>query len=340
LSAHRRREPAWVSLPDEELLDRRISRLGLRIAGTVLEKRVDALARALERAGLRFRPHVWLSTDWFSPEGVPGLAMPFYLAHPRLVALERRQMLEAEGSSGPACLKLLRHETGHAIDTAYRLHHRKRWREHFGPASRPYRATYVPRPGSRNFVHHLDDYYAQSHPVEDFAETFAVWLARPGRWRREYQDWPALRKLGYVDELMVEIADQPARVRCRERTDSVGTLNMTLREYYARKKAHYGEDDRSVYDHELERLFRSGGRGKRAAVFLRERRARLRRQITRWTGQRAFAVDEVLGDMIRRCRELGLRLSHSERESAQAAIVIVTLHTARIQRIRHREYVR
>jgi hypothetical protein len=271
---------------------------------------------------------------------VPGFALPFYLAHPRLAALERRQMLEVEGGSRTACLKLLRHEAGHAIDTAYRLHHRKRWREHFGPASRPYRATYVPRPGSKRFVHHLDDYYAQSHPVEDFAETFAVWLARPGRWRREYEGWPALRKLRYVDELMGEIADQPARVRSRERTDSVSTLHMTLREYYERKQVHYGEDDRSLYDHELERLFRSGGRRKRASVFLRERRAALRRQIVRWTGQRAFAVDEVLGDMIRRCRELDLRLAHSEIESEKAAIVIATLHTARIQRIRHREYFR
>jgi hypothetical protein len=75
-------------------------------------------------------------------------------------------------------------------------------------------------------------------------------------------------------------------------------------------------------------------------VFLRERRANLRRQVTRWTGQRAFAVDDVIGDLILRCRELGLRLSLSERESEKAATVIVTLHTARIQRIRHREYLR
>jgi hypothetical protein len=329
-----------VRLPDEALLDRRISRLGLRIQGSVLEERVAALHRSLERVGLRFRPHIWLSTDWFSPHGVPGFALPFYLAHPRLAALERRQMLEIEGGGRVACTKLLRHETGHAIDHAYRLHWRKGWRERFGPASRPYRATYVPSPGSRRFVHHLDDYYAQSHPVEDFAETFAVWLAGPGRWRRTYAGWPALKKLRYVDELMGEIRDLPQPVRSRERTDAIGTLRMTLRQYYERKKAHYGEADRSIYDHELRRLFTPGGRRKRAAVFLRERRSALRRQITRWTGQRAFAVDEVIGDLILRSRELGLRLALSERESAQAATVIVTLHTARIQRMRHREYFR
>jgi hypothetical protein len=327
-------------LKDEALLDRRISRLGLRIEGTALAENLASLEHSLERAGLRFRPHVWLSTDWFSPEGVPGFAVPFYLAHPRLIALERRQMLEVEGSSRAACLRLLRHEAGHAIDHAYRLHRRKRWRQRFGAASRPYRASYVPTPGSRRFVHHLDDYYAQSHPFEDFAETFAVWLSHPGRWQREYQGWPALRKLRYVDELMAEIRELPAPVRNRERTDAIGTLRMTLREYYARKQAHYGEDDRSIYDRELLRLFDSGGRRVRAAVFLRKRRAALRRLIARWTGHRAFAVDEVLGDLILRCRELDLRLSVSERETAQAAAVIVTLHTARIQRMRHREYFR
>jgi len=336
----RRREPAWTDLPDEALLDRRISRLGLRIEGTPIEAGLDRLSRGLERAGIRFRPHVWLSTDWFSPHGVPGFAVPFYLAHPRLVALERRQMLEVEGGGRTACMKLLRHETGHALDNAYRLHWRKRWRQRFGPASRPYRATYVPSPGSRRFVHHLDDYYAQSHPVEDFAETFAVWLAQPGRWRSEYAGWPALRKLEYVDDVMTEIRDLPPVVRSRDRADAVGTLKMTLREYYQRKKAHYGEEDRSVYDHELQRLFGTGGSRKLASTFLRERRAALRREVSRWTGQRAFAIDEVLGGMILRCRERDLRLAMPERESAQAAAVIVTLHTTRIQRIRHLEYFR
>ena len=336
----RRSEPAWAALDDDALLERRISRLGLRIEGTPIEEGVARLDRSLARAGLRFRPHVWISTDWFSPHGIPGFAVPFYLAHPRLVALERRQMLEVEGGGQADRMKLMRHEAGHAIDNAYRLHWRKRWRQRFGLASRPYRATYVPRPGSRRFVHHLDDYYAQSHPVEDFAETFAVWLGQAGRWRREYAGWPALRKLEYVDALMTEIRDQPPLVRSRERMDPVGTLKMTLREYYRRKKGHYGEEDRSVYDHELQRLFTRGGRRKRASAFLRERRAALRREISRWTGQRAFAIDEVLGGMILRCRELELRLAMSERETAQAAAVIVTLHTTRIQRIRHREYFR
>ena len=332
----------WVGLVDAELLDLRICDLGLTVPGSPLEERVAQLGDELGRAGLRFRPSVWLSTDWFSPHGVPGFAIPFFLAHPRLKRLERRQMLECEGGRRGWCDKLLRHETGHALDTAYRLHWRKSWRQHFGRATAPYRATYVPRPGSRRYVHNLDDWYAQSHPIEDFAETFAVWLRGRGRWRSRYAGWPALRKLEYVDALMREIGAAPQPVRSRERPDSLSRVRLTLREYYRRKKAHYGEEDRSVYDRDLSRLFGgAGGRGHRSAsAFLRERRLELRRQVATWTGQRPFVVDEVIRGMILRARELGLRLAHPERETGEGAAVLITLHTARIQRMRHREYFR
>jgi hypothetical protein len=336
----RTRRPWWASLDDEALLDVRLSRLRLRAEDGALGERIRQLGGELERAGLRFRPSVWLSTDWFSPDDVPGFAIPFFLAHPRLARLERRFMLEVEGQPRGWCMKLLRHETGHALDTAYALHRRKAWREHFGSVSAPYRSSYVPRPESRAFVHNLDDWYAQSHPAEDFAETFAVWLRSRGRWRSRYQGWPALRKLVYVDDLMREIAGERPRVRSRERPDSLTTLNLTLREYYRRKQAHYRRGDGSVYDRDLKRLFTTGGTRKRASVFLRERRLVLRRQVARWTGQRPFQVDEVLRGMIRRARELDLRLAHPERETGEGSAVLVTLHAARIRRMRHREYLR
>ena len=87
----------------------------------------------------------------------------------------------------------------------------------FGPASRRYPADYSPRPRAGNYVLHLGHWYAQSHPTEDFAETFAVWLQPRARWRRDYAGWPALRKLEYVDALMAEIAQAPAAVRLAAR---------------------------------------------------------------------------------------------------------------------------
>ena len=338
-----RRRYGWARLPTEELLDVRLSDLRLSLPDSPLAPRLQRLERELAAAGLAFRPRIWLSTDWFSPSGVPGFAIPFFLAHPRLQRLERQQMLDVEGGSVEWCMQLMRHETGHAIDNAYRLHWRRRWREHFGPASAPYRPSYVPRPSSRRHVLHLANWYAQSHPIEDFAETFAVWLQPHSRWRVRYKGWPVLRKLLYVDELMDEIAEQRPVVRSRERTDSLPGLRMTLREYYRRKKEHYGEPDRSVYDRDLRRLF-SDSRAHRhrrlASSFLRDRQADLRGQVSFWTGQHAFVVDQVLRDMIARSRDLRLRLARSERETSEGAAVLLTMHAVRLLRRRDPEYFR
>ena len=175
---------------------------------------------------MRFRPHCWLAQEWFSPDGIPGIAIPFYLAHKRLMRIERRFMREVEGGNRNWLMRILRHEAGHAIDSAYRLRRRKHWRAVFGPASLPYPDTYRPRPGSRRFVQHLGAWYAQAHPTEDFAETFAVWLKPNSQWRREYAGWPAYAKLQFIDQLAQEIGDQRPQVtdrsthRGRDRRDA------------------------------------------------------------------------------------------------------------------------
>jgi hypothetical protein len=173
----------WHDLPDAALLDVRFCELGVTIEGSWLEPRIAQLYSELEARGLTFRPHFWLSTDWFTPDGVPGIAIPFYLAHPRLMRLEKAQMLQVEGGNHDWCMKILRHEAGHAFDNAYELRRLRRRVELFGKPSVPYPDFYLPRPYSKSFVLHLDSWYAQSHPDEDFAESFAVWLAPDGDWR-------------------------------------------------------------------------------------------------------------------------------------------------------------
>ena len=202
----RTREPAWTRLSDAELLRTRFCDLRLTLRNSEVERHMREIRRSLQSRGIKFRPHMWLSEEWFSPDGVPGIAVPFYMAHPRLQRLERRFMGEVEGGNANWLTRILRHEIAHALDNAYRLRRRKSWRRTFGRASRPYPDIYSPRPASRAFVLHLGHWYAQSHPTEDFAETFAVWLQPRARWRREYQSWPALRKLEYVDKLMAHIA--------------------------------------------------------------------------------------------------------------------------------------
>lgn len=317
-------------MPDEKLLDWRLCDLGLTLEGSVLENRIERLHDDLERRGLRFRPHFWISSEWFSPDGVPGVAIPFFVVHPRLRRLERAQMLEVEGGTEEWCMRLLRHETGHAIDDAYRLHRRKDWRATFGNYSQEYTQSYQPRPYSKRFVLHLDYWYAQSHPAEDFAETFAVWLRPGSQWRKRYVGWPALRKLEYVDRLMKEIADRAPAVRSRERTESIGQLRTTLRQYYLEKRRRYGDDRPNFYDRDLRRLFRPHEKGTRAtsaARFLRRMRPRIRRQVARWTGQFQYTIDQVLGQMIDRAEELDLVLDVDADEAAREATIMLTVQT-------------
>jgi hypothetical protein len=222
----------WAGLPDERLLDVRLCDLDLSIEDTPLEQRIAQLHGELAARGIRFRPFFWLSDDWFTPDGVPGTAIPFYMAHPRLARLQQSHLLEVEGGTPEWCMRILRHETGHAIENAYRLRRRRRRVQLFGRSSQPYPRYYTPRPYSRSYVVHLEPWYAQSHPDEDFAETFAVWLNPDVRWRERYAGWPALKKLEYVDALMREIGPLRPVVTSRRRVDPLSRLRKTLRQHY------------------------------------------------------------------------------------------------------------
>ena len=143
-------------MTDRQLLDLRLCDLPLRIPGSQLEERIERLYRELDSRYIAFRPHIWLSEEWFTPDGVAGFAIPFYLAHPRLIRLERTQVLEVEGASEGECMRILRHEAGHAIDNAFRLHARTSWTDTFGSYRVPYPEWYQPHPGSRDYVLNLD----------------------------------------------------------------------------------------------------------------------------------------------------------------------------------------
>ena len=308
---------AWETLSDEQLLSLRFRDLRLRIEGTDLEDAIERLYRELATRGIRFRPHCWLAEEWFSPDGVPGIAIPFYLAHRRLMSIERRFMREVEGGNRNWLMRILRHEAGHAIDSAYRLRRRRHWREVFGPASLPYPDTYRPRPGSRRFVQHLGAWYAQAHPTEDFAETFAVWLKPRSPWRREYRGWPAFAKLEYIDELAEEIGDAKPAVTNRIRIEEIAHEGRTLRQHYEHKLARYRMPRRSGADELLLKVFTAVPHRRsapKAASVLRDMRNPLRQQFVRSGAFSEYLVHQVLRLMIERCEALNLYTRGTRRE--------------------------
>lgn len=309
----------WTRLSDEQLLSLRFCDLKLTLDRSPLKRGLKRLNRELRGRGIDVRPHVWLAEEFFSPDGVPGFAVPFYLAHPRLERLERRIMREVEGGNSRWLMRILRHEAGHAIDTAYRLRRRRRWREVFGAASQPYPHRYRPRAGSRRYVHHLGEWYAQSHPTEDFAETFAVWLKPRSDWRSSYADWPALHKLRFVEELMAEVGGSRPVVRNRIRIEPLDANRRTLAQHYRAKLSRYRHYRRGIADELLRRIFTAQplrSRPMRASTLLRAARTELVASAVRELDAERYCMQQHLRMLITRSDALGLYVGAGGRRRA------------------------
>ena len=323
-------QPNWRNLDDEALLDWRISDLDLRMDGVVAAC-VAQLHKELKAKNLVLMPPCHIGDEWFCPEGCAAIFIPFYLFDDRLRKLERKLVLEVEGGTRDECMKLLRHEAGHAYSYAYRLQRKKKWQHHFGLASQEYPETYRPRGYSRSYVVHLDGGYAQMHPDEDWAETFAVWLAPGNRWRRKYAGWPALRKLEYVEELMGTLAGKAPVHLEAYRVGTESSLRLKLRTYYRRKQEAYAETFPDFYDADLRELFvampveRSQRNGHLcAARFMRQRRRGIVAAVSQWTREPKYRVNELLTDLVDRAEELELAADPGDSELPSQLVSYIT----------------
>jgi hypothetical protein len=320
----------WANLSDDELLERKISQLGLKLEGTELQPLIQQLYAELSHAGLVFHPPCHIGDEWFVPVGIPAIFIPFFLVHERLRKLERKLMLEVEGETPEWFMRLMRHEAAHACFYAYQLHKKTKWRRIFGATSTEETPEfYRPRPYSRSYVVHLDDWYAQSHPDEDFAETFAVWLTPGLDWRERYKDWKALQKLEYVDELMRSLAGKPAVHQPNYRAAEYDCLNIKLKTHYARKRKLYEDAFPDFYDNDLRQLFAAGadvaGRVK-ASAYLRHHRRQLMDAVGQWTNERKYRINKLLTRLIDRCDELGLYIkAYDPKQNLQVSAYITTL---------------
>ncbi|MDP1578743.1 MAG: hypothetical protein Q8M02_00595, partial [Candidatus Didemnitutus sp.] len=238
--------------------------------------------------------------------------VPFFLVHERLRKLEAKQMLEVEGDNPEWFMRLIRHEAAHAYAYAYQLFRKRKWQRVFGKTSADDTPEfYRPRPYSHSYVVHLDGWYAQSHPDEDFAETFAVWLTPGLDWRTRYKDWKALQKLEYVDELMRSIAGHPPVHQPAYREKDFNCLNQKLKTYYARKRKQNEDIYPDFYDRDLRQLFAGAadaGPALKASDYLRQRRRHLRDAVCESTNEKKYRVHKLLSRLIERCDQLDLHL--------------------------------
>jgi hypothetical protein len=323
--ARRTVQPFEKTPPDvQELLARPISELGLRLEGSPLDKYVHRLYREIERKGLRhFRPACYLTDEWGCPSGEPVVGIPFYLADPKLAALEK-DMNDLEDER--EIMMYLRHEAGHAFNYAYELYKTDAWRALFGPFRRAYKEHYRPVPFSRRYVRHIAGWYAQKHPDEDFAETFAVWLTPRSGWRKKYRGWPALAKLRYVDAEARRVAELPPLRPMGETDVTVEEMNITIGQFY---REHTPDEAQAIADLALDTdladiLVKPSSRRRAgiapAAPWLAEHRKQIVDKVTYWTGVRRPLVKALLESIEQRVHTLGLAV-----ETARASTQLVEM---------------
>ncbi len=332
------------TISEEELLNLKICELPLKIEGTWLQSCVGELYQELERKGIKFKPPCYLADEWLTPDGEPVIGIPFFLAHPTLMKLEKKMMLDVEGGTKGWCMKLLRHESGHAINYAYRLYRRRKWQKIFGKFSKAYLDTYRFRPYSKSFVRHLEDYYAQYHPDEDFAETFAVWLTPGSNWRETYKGWKALEKLNYVEELIEEIKEKPPLVRRGRKYWHINSLRVTLKNYYKKKRLYYAEYFPDFHDVNLKKIFTEKSlpsqEGLSAKDLIKKYRKQILSNVSEWTGEKKYVIADLLDTIEKRCKSLNLNIVESESSALlKFSTYITTLimnyrYTGRFQKIK------
>ena len=292
----------------QEILGKPICELGLKLEGSPLEPLVQQLYRELDRKGLKkFRPACYLTDEWGCPSGEPVIGIPFYLADPRLSYLEK-EINDLEDRR--QVMMYLRHEAGHALNYAYGLYKTPEWKQIFGPYRRRYRDDYKPVAFSRSYVRHMEGWYAQKHPDEDFAETFAVWLTPKSGWRKRYQGWPALEKLRYVDRIAKQFGDAPP-LRPRGRKDiTTDDMEETVQDFYQEVLNDQPSPGDLPLDSDLQDIFKVGRRrknGVRPAIeLLRDNRQALVDKLTYWTGVQRPLVRRLMEAIETRVEQLGL----------------------------------
>jgi len=316
------------------LLETRICDLGLKLEGSTAEKFVQQLYRELEQKRIaRFRPACYLTDEWGCPSGEPVIGIPFYLARPDLAQIEKEHN---DLEDAREIMMYLRHEAGHAFNYAYKLHRTPEWRQVFGPYRRPYRENYRPVLFSKDYVRYLPGWYAQKHPDEDFAETFAVWMTPRSGWRNKYRGWGALAKLKYMDRMARELGGSDP-MRKRGIPDlTVEDMEMTVGDFYRVSTEQIPLLDVNL-DDDLAALFTTPKKNRSAEAaesFLARHRKTLVDHIARWTAMQRPLVRKLMESVEKRSREMGLSVDRKREaehlsEFTVFATTLVMNHLAR-----------
>jgi hypothetical protein len=317
--------PELEKPPAPSIMETRICDLGLTLEASDVEKFVQQLHCELEEKKItKFKPACYLTDEWGCPSGEPVIGIPFYLARRELAQIEAEHN-DLEDSR--EIMKYLRHEAGHAFNYAYRLHRTPEWKQLFGPYRRPYRENYRPVLFSKDYVRYLPGWYAQKHPDEDFAETFAVWMTPRSGWRRKYRGWGAMAKLQYMDRIARQLGSSDPLRKRGEPDITVAEMETTVGDFYRHSTEQIPLLEVNL-DADLTAMFgvsRKKKSAEPAGKFLERHRKTLVDQLASWTAMQRPLLRKLVDSMQRRSTELGLLIDRKrEAEHLSEITVFVT----------------
>ncbi len=302
-----------ATISEKELLSLRICDLKISLRQTSLMRSINDLYFELNSAGINFLPHIWVSSDWFSPDGIAGFALPFYLLHPRLIELEKKYIGHAEGADKSSLMKFLRHETGHAIDNAYHLRKSKSRQKLFGLTSTPYPTSYLPISNSKEYVRNLGEYYAQAHPDEDWAETFAVWLDPKSNWETKYKNWKAINKLNFVQEQMISLRGKNQLNRKYTNIECFSKDTRTIHQYLREKRKTLKLNKKSVIEKVDIKLISFVNKNKKES-----------KKIINTYYSNKFISEKITRDISKMCKSKKITLNYSKRQNIHQSLLELT----------------
>ncbi|MBN2143039.1 MAG: putative zinc-binding metallopeptidase [Candidatus Aureabacteria bacterium] len=244
----------------QKFLTTRICDLNLDI-DYVMAHPFQRLKTELSEHRIRLWPDFYFGNEWGCVNKKISISIPFHLATPEL------KKFEEDIPTSEELVKILRHETGHAINYAYKLWQYRDWKIMFGDFNKKYRDKYLYRvnPWSKSYVRHLhflgDPHYAQKHPDEDWAETFAIWLDPRSKWEIRYRNWPvALEKLYFVDGLMKKLAGKKPLNLETEQDGLYTSLEETVSEWWGLDDDIFNPEVQE-YIRDMNELFHKTGNG-------------------------------------------------------------------------------
>lgn len=280
-------------LSELEILNLKLKDLAKLSGPSFISKRINKIKRELTNKGLTFEVSYYFGTEWFCADGSIGIALPHYLLHPKLEKIEKKYLGYTEGILENDFLALFRHELGHAIDNAFQLKNLKTREQIFGPHSIPYPDSYLANPYSKKFVKHLKNNYAQAHPEEDWAETFAVWLTPKSNWQKKYATWPAIEKLKYMDKVLSQLKNTPSKIKGQRTPYNIKNDNRTLRQYILDTRKERRLNRRAFYTNKLPKSLKAN-QGFSFKSILQKNEFYIIQKVAFQTGQNRYRIKPMM----------------------------------------------